>query len=355
MDLEKHWKKTLISADTTILSAINQMTIAALRILLVVDSEMHLLGVITDGDIRRHLLKQASLEVTVANIMRKNPVTAFISENKEQLLMKLHATGILHIPIVDENNHVVGLETFDSIYSKNSRENWVIFMAGGVGKRLQPLTVDCPKPLLKVGGKPISEILLENFIQCGFKNFCFSVNYKADMIRGYYGSGDRWGVNIHYIEEDDALGTAGSLSLLAKIPDRPFFVVNADVLTNINFGHILDFHQEHKSSIGATLCIRLHQHVIPFGVTQIDELNHCLISMEEKPKKNYFVNAGIYVLEPRSLEYLSYNSYCDMPNLLKKLMEKNITVATFPISEYWLDIGHHDNLMQAAIDYVEVF
>jgi len=187
-----------------------------------------------------------------AELLSKNAIkadyqirnTTNANETQDQILIKMHALNLLHLPIVDDNNRVIGLETFESLFTKNARDNWVIFMAGGMGKRLHPLTLDCPKPLLKIGNKPISEILLENFIQSGFKNYIFSINYKSEMIREYYGSGERWGVNIKYIQEDDELGTAGSLSLLSIMPDKPFFVINADVLTNVNFGHILDFHQE---------------------------------------------------------------------------------------------------------------
>ncbi|EKD71237.1 MAG: nucleotidyl transferase, partial [uncultured bacterium] len=161
--------------------------------------------------------------------------------------------------------------------------------------------------------------------------------------------------HIQYIEEDAALGTAGSLSLLPTIPDQPFFVINADILTNINFAHVLDYHQEQNNKAYATLCVKLYQNTIPFGVVHINENDHRLIRIEEKPKENYFVNAGIYILDPKSLEYLSFNSYCDMPHLLTNLTSKNLHVATFPIREYWLDIGHHDNLVTAARDYLEVF
>ncbi|OGT37985.1 MAG: hypothetical protein A3F11_03170 [Gammaproteobacteria bacterium RIFCSPHIGHO2_12_FULL_37_14] len=353
-DAAHRWKNVLINTDTTVLSAIRHMDAEALRVLLVVDEAQHLLGIITDGDIRRYLLKQSSLEATVEQIMNKNPVVAFISENQDQLLMKMHSLGILHLPIVDDEKRVVGLETLEHLFSRNIRENWVVFMAGGMGKRLYPLTVDCPKPLLKINNKPISEILLENFIKCGFKNYYFSVNYKADMIREYYGSGARWGVQIHYIEEDDALGTAGSLSLLPTPPDKPFFVINADILTNINFGHVLDFHQEQTGNPKATLCVRQYQNTIPFGVVHLDEKDHRLVDIEEKPVKNYFINAGIYILEPDTLQHLSFNSYCDMPNYLTHLVRQGLHVSTFPIREYWLDIGHHDNLVRAETDYTEV-
>lgn len=354
-DVKAHWKNVLINIDSNILSAIKKLDVEALRVLLVIDDLQRLLGIITDGDIRRYLLKQGNLEESVEKVMNKNPITASLSENQDQLLMKMHSLGILHLPIVDDKKRVVGLETFDSLFVKNTRDNLVVFMAGGAGKRLHPLTADCPKPLLKIGDKPISEILLDNFIKSGFKKFYFSVNYKSNMIRDYYGSGARWGVTIEYIEENAALGTAGSLSLLPIVPDKPFFVINADILTNINFGHVLDFHQEHAPKAQATICVRQYQNTIPFGVVNITENDHQLIDIEEKPTKNYFVNAGIYILEPKNLEHLAFNTYCDMPNFLTQLVKKGLSITTFPIREYWLDIGHHDNLVRAASDYIEIF
>ncbi len=354
-DSKFNWQAVLTSINTNVLTAIKRMDTYGLRVLLVVDDDRHLLGIITDGDVRRYLLKQASLEASIESVMNKNPITASISESQDQLLMRMRSLGILHLPIVDEERRVIGMETFNSIYDKNTRDNWVVFMAGGMGKRLHPLTIDCPKPLLKIGDKPIIEILLENFTKCGFRNFYFSVNYKADMIRDYFGSGARWGVQIQYIEENDVLGTAGSLSLLPSVPEKPFFVVNSDILTNINFGHLLDYHQEQKIKTNATLCVMEHQHTVPFGVVSINDVDHKLISIEEKPTTNYFVNAGIYILEPDVLQHLSFNLYCDMPNFLMSLVRQGLSVSTFPIREYWLDIGHHDNLLRAATDYLEVF
>lgn len=353
-DAKSSWRNVLISINTSVIAVIRHMDAEGLRAVLVVAEDGCLLGIVTDGDIRRYLLKQASLEASVEHAMNKKPVTASITENREQLLMRMQSLGILHMPIVDEQRRIVGFETFESLVAKDTRDNWVVFMAGGMGKRLHPLTIDCPKPLLKIGDKPISEILLENFIRSGFKNYIFSVNYKSDMIRNYYGSGQRWGVNIQYVEENAALGTAGSLSLLPFKPEKPFFVINADILTNINFGYILDFHQE-QADTHATLCVRQHQNTIPFGLVHLDEKNHRLLDIEEKPTKNYFVNAGIYILEPNALQYLTFNSYCDMPHFLTSLVKRNLNVTTFPIREYWLDIGHHDNLVRAASDYLEVF
>lgn len=356
MSHAKHdWKKVLISPDIKVMSAIEQLDASGLRILLVVNQAQHLLGVITDGNIRRYLLKHGNLDVQANEVMNANPVSASAHYKREKLLSIVRDAKILQLPLVDNSKKVVGLETLDSLANPEEKENWVMFMAGGLGKRLHPLTLDCPKPLLKIGEKPILEILLENFIKHGFRKFYFSINYMGEMIREYFGSGDKWGVEIRYVEEKNALGTAGSLSLLPEIPNEPFFVVNADILTNVNFDIILDYHTTNPNQSLATVCVRQHESTIPFGVVHIDDQDCGLTDVEEKPTKSYFVNAGIYVVSPEALQYLNYNNYCDMPTFLLKLVEQKKHVGTFPIREYWLDIGHHDNLMRAASDYLEVF
>ncbi|MCX7121849.1 MAG: nucleotidyltransferase family protein [Gammaproteobacteria bacterium] len=350
------WKRVLISPNGTIISAVEKLDQEALGVLLVVDVEHRLLGVITDGDIRRHLLKHGSMDEPVYRIMNKNPKTALETENKEQLLMKMQNLNILHLPILNLQKKVVGLETLNHLVAKRNRDNVVIFMAGGLGTRLHPLTLDYPKPLVKIGNKPIIETLLENFISNGFQKFYFSVNYKAKMIQEYFGNGEKWGVNIQYLEENQALGTAGSLKLLPSKPRLPFYVVNADIMTNLNFEQILEFHHYHLHHPAATVCVRQYQNTIPYGVVNIDKKKQNLINIEEKPTHNYFVNAGIYILNPEVLDYFpEENIVYDMPTLLSDLVKKNKLVATFPIREYWLDVGSHANLSQAVDDYRKVF
>jgi dTDP-glucose pyrophosphorylase len=350
------WQRVLISPDTTVIFAIEKIDKEALRILLVVDENQCLLGIVTDGDIRRHLLKHGSLDAPVHDMMGKNPKVASETESKDQLLMKMQNLNILHLPIVNSENKVVGLETLNHLTAKKKQDNWVVFMAGGFGKRLHPLTLDLPKPLVKIGNKPVLEILLENFIANGFHRFYFSVNYKASMIQDYFGHGEKWGVDIRYIQEDEALGTVGSLNLLPEKPKHSFFVVNADIMTNLNFNQILEFHEYHLHNPIATVCVRQYQNTIPYGVVKIDSKNHNLTAIEEKPTHSYFVNAGIYILNPAVLDYFpKKNVFYDMPNLLLELSGKNEFVATFPIREYWLDVGSHENLSQAIGDYNKVF
>ncbi len=351
-----NWQRILISPDISVISAIEKIDKEALRILLVVDAEHVLLGVVTDGDIRRHLLKHGSLDAPVHEMMGKNPKVGLETQDKDQLLMKMQNLNILHLPIVDSGNKVVGLETLNHLTAKKQHNNSVIFMAGGLGTRLHPLTLDFPKPLVKIGNKPILEILLENFIGRGFQHFYFSVNYKATMIQDYFGFGEKWGVHIEYLQEDCALGTVGSLRLLPSAPLLPFFVVNADIMTNLDFDRILEFHQYHLHQPIATICVRQYENRIPYGVMSIDPDRHNLINIQEKPVHSFFVNAGIYVLNPEVLQYFPNNNcFYDMPSFLLELIKKDKFVATFPIREYWLDVGSHESLSQAIFDYQRVF
>ncbi len=356
MTINNAWTRVLILPDHTVISAIEKLDKEALRVLLVVDSNQYLLGVITDGDIRRHLLKRGSLDAPVSDIMNKNPKTALETDTKDQLLIKMQNLNILHLPLINSENKVVGLETLNHLTKIKKRNNWVILMAGGLGTRLHPLTLDFPKPLVKIGNKPILEILLENFIKNGFYHFYISVNYKATLIQEYFGNGEKWGVSIHYLEEDKALGTVGSLNLLPAMPTQPFIVANADIMTNLNFDQILEFHQFNIHQPIATVCVRQYENTIPYGVVNIDQHQHNLINIEEKPTHSYFVNAGIYVLNPAVLNYFPQKSiYYDMPTLLSELVKKKKFVATFPIREYWLDVGSHESLGQAVGDYEKVF
>lgn len=350
------WQRVLISPETPIISAIDKIDREALRILLVVNMEQKLLGVVTDGDIRRHILRHGNLEIPVDHIMNRAPHVVSDVESREQILRKMQQLNVLHLPVVDFAGRIVGLELLSHVAEKKKYDNWVVFMAGGLGTRLHPLTLEYPKPLVRIGNKPILEILLENFINNGFHQFYFSVNYKASMIEEYFGNGEKWGVAIHYLHEDIALGTIGSLQILPEKPTEPFFVVNADIMTNLNFAQMLEFHHTHRTQPLATICVRQYQNTIPYGVLTIDSGNHQLLNIEEKPTYHYFVNAGVYMLNPDILSYFpKKNARYDMPSLLLSLLKEKKFITTFPIREYWLDVGSHDSLSQATSDYEKVF
>ncbi|MDH4101509.1 MAG: nucleotidyltransferase family protein, partial [Nitrospirota bacterium] len=255
------------------------------------------------------------------------------------------------VPIVDSEGRVVGIELLDEILHAETFDNAVVLMAGGLGSRLRPLTDDTPKPLLKVGNKPILETIIENFMEYGFNRFFISINYKGEKIEEYFGDGARWGADITYMRETDRMGTAGALAGLAGKIDKPVFVMNGDLLTRVNFKQLMKFHVEQKGA--ATMCVRNYDLQVPYGVVTTDRYR--LLSIEEKPSQRFFVNAGIYVIEPEVIGLIPQNTYFDMPELFKKLVEMKKEAAVFLIREYWLDIGRFDDLERANGEFARIF
>lgn len=347
----KNWRSVLVHPETTLLETIKTLDKGALRIALVVTEDNRLVGVVTDGNIRRGLLNHIGMNEPVKKIMHPNPVTAKASDSREHILSLMGARDIEHIPVLDEAGVIIGLEILHRLTRPEPRDNWVVLMAGGLGSRLGPLTKECPKPLLRVGPKPILEVILESFLEYGFKRFYLSVNYRKNMIQEYFGDGSSWGAEIRYLEEKERLGTAGSLSLLPERPELPFFVMNGDLLTRINFQHILDFHAKHQAH--ATLCVRRVEQTVPFGVVEMAQ--HRLVNIEEKPVHNYFVNAGIYLLDPGLLPLIPNNRYLDMPDLFRKAIKNGHETAAFPFLDYWMDIGQMGDFNKACQEYPQVF
>lgn len=351
MNKPKDWRSVLIDREATILQTIQVIDKGAMRIVLVVDGERHLLGVVTDGNIRRGLLSQVNLQEPVSKIMNPQPITAKITDSREHILSLMKARKIEHIPVLDEQGILVGLEMLQELTQPTPKDNWVVLMAGGLGSRLGALTQDCPKPLLQVGPKPILEVILESFLEYGFQHFYFSVNYKKQMIQSYFGDGSAWDAEIRYLEEPERMGTAGSLSLLPERPEHPFFVMNGDLLTRINFQHILDFHAKHQAQ--ATVCVRRVEQTIPFGVVEMAQ--HRLLKIEEKPTHHYFVSAGIYALEPALLSLIPPRQPLDMPDLLRQAIDQGYPIAAFPFLDYWMDIGQIGDYDQARREYANQF
>lgn len=349
--MKKKWNDILISPTLSIIDTMRLIDKTAMQIALVVDEDNRLLGTVTDGDIRRAILRGDSLGVRVEGIMNRRPRTFRSNESRKDMSVAMRLLKLSNIPIVDEQNRVVGLQVLDALIRPALRENPVILMAGGMGTRLRPLTSDCPKPLLKVGDRPVLQTILENFIEHGFQHFYFSVNYKAEMIEEYFGNGSKWNVNIRYIHEDMKLGTAGALSLLPEEPNLPMIVMNGDILTKINFQQLLDFHTDHRAT--ATMCVHKYDFQIPYGVVNVEK--HRLTDITEKPTQSFFINAGIYVLEPRVLHFIPQNAYYDMPSLFDKLMKQKMETSVFPLREYWLDIGHINDFERAQGDFKNFF
>lgn len=347
----KDWEKTLISPDMPILEALRIIDSGAMQIVLVVDENRKLLGTVTDGDIRRGILRGISLDTPVKEVMNQKPTTVYYYETRDKILAMMKNKAIHQIPVIDDAGRVVHIEVLNKLLQSARRNNWVVIMAGGLGQRLKPLTDDCPKPMLKVGDKPILETIIQNFIEYGFYQFYIAVNYKAEMIETYFGDGSKWGVNIAYLREKERLGTVGALKLLPAEPVEPVIVMNGDLMTKVNFGYLLDFHHQHHSQ--ATMCVREYQVQVPYGVVQID--NYRLTGIVEKPVQNYFVSAGVYVLDPQTFQYIPSNQYFDMPSLFDKVIRDRRETAVFPVREYWVDIGRMGDFEKANREYVEVF
>ncbi|RNB53841.1 CBS domain-containing protein [Brevibacillus gelatini] len=346
------WRDLLVSPHTPIRHTLEIIDKSARQIALVVDENNKLLGTVTDGDIRRGLLKGLTLQDSTSLIMNSFPTVASPYDTRENILALMKIKKIHQVPIVDEDGFIVHVEVLNDLLRPVKKDNWVVLMAGGLGTRLHPLTYDCPKPLLKVGNKPLLETILQSFIDQGFHRFYLSVKYKAEMIQQHFGDGSKWGVTIRYLEEQESLGTAGALSLLPEKPSDPFFVMNGDLLTKVNFEQLLDFHKTYQAQ--ATMCVREYDYQVPYGVVRLDK--HRLISIEEKPTQRYFVNAGIYVLNPAVLEYIPQNQFFDMPSLFEHVMKDSQQQAiAFPIREYWLDIGRMADFEKANLEFAEVF
>ena len=347
-----NWRNILLKPNDTLEKSIQILDQEALKIVLVTDDEGRLIGTITDGDIRRALIKSLGMRALIIDVMCDNPAVASIDDGHEEILAIMENKGLLQIPVLDQERRIVSLKTIQNMLRKEKYDNPVFLLAGGFGKRLHPLTDDIPKPLLTVGTKPILERILQQFIEAGFQNFYISTHYKAEMFREYFGDGSQWGINIEYVYESEPLGTAGALGLLPdSLPDLPMMMMNGDLLTKLNFDSLLKFHMENDSV--ATMCVREYDFEVPYGVIKAED--HRVTEIIEKPVHKFFVNAGIYVLSPELVKRMKKNVYSDMPNFLMDQIKGKRKVNMFPLHEYWLDIGRIEEYEKAQDDVSGLF
>ena len=342
----KSVKKIKITRDATIRDAMKIISKGALQIAVAVDKKDKLIGTLTDGDIRYGFLKGLNINSSIKSIIYKNPITANKNDSKEKLLKIALAKKIFQIPVIDKNKKLIGIHILDQLIKFKNKSNKVVIMAGGKGLRLRPLTKNIPKPMLKVGNKPILQTIVEKFKESGYENFVICVNYKSKIIKDFFGDGKKFGVKINYIQEKIRMGTAGALSLFKNKPKEPFFVINGDLLTNLDFEKMLDYHNQHKAI--ATMCIREYNIDSPFGELKLDKEK--ITAIDEKPKHKFFVNAGVYVLDPKCITLIPKRFY-DMPSLFRKIIGKKYKTISFPLGEYWLDVGRFNDYKKANLDY----
>ncbi len=348
----EQYKKTLIKPDISLKEALKQMDKASLQILLALDEKDKLLGILTDGDIRRAIIKGIDFKTPINSIMIKNPFTISYLTDKSEALILMKRYDVKHIPIVDEENKVLGIYLWKD-FLKNGKVKYpikdipVIIMAGGKGKRLDPFTKIFPKPLIPIGEKPIIEIIMDNFKKYGFNKFIVSLNYRAEMIKMYFSENPN-NYEISFIREKDFLGTAGSLSLIKSKLNSTFIVSNCDVIIDINFDRLLSYHKKNKNQITILGAIR---HIkIPYGVLKINDAD--LDKIIEKPDYHIIVNSGICILEPEVIELISKNKAMDMPDLMVLAKKKGFKVQVYPANCSWFDIGEWDEYKK-ALEYME--
>jgi dTDP-glucose pyrophosphorylase/predicted transcriptional regulator len=342
-----NWKNALIRPDATLHDAIAMLDSSALQVVMVVDESEHLKGTITDGDIRRAILSGKALTESVEGVMKTTPITVGTETTRHELIRLMKTTTVRRLPVLDADGHIVGLELLEQLIDVGARGNAVVLMAGGLGSRLMPRTERTPKPMLEIGGKPMLERTIDGFKAHGFHKFILAVNYRAEVIQRHFGDGSHLGVEIQYVHEADRLGTAGALSLIEESLDRPFFVMNGDVLTDCNFEMMLDFHSVEKSTV--TMAVREYDFQVPFGVVSVDQPR--ILSIDEKPVHSFFVNAGIYTLEPSVLKYLERGEYADMPAVIGSVIDDGGQANAFPLREAWLDVGSDEDFQRAQARY----
>jgi dTDP-glucose pyrophosphorylase len=340
---EKTWRKALLPATATLQEAIRNLDQSALQIILVVAEDELLLGTLTDGDIRRGLLRGLDLSCAIESLMTREPLVVPEGLPPKAVAQLMQVNKIHQLPVVDRRRRVMGLHVWHELQATSRRPNLMVIMAGGLGTRLRPHTEACPKPLLPVNGKPMMEHIIERAKAEGFQRFVIAINYLGQMIEQHFCDGRRWQVEIEYLREQSPLGTAGAIALLDPRPQLPFLVSNGDVLTDIRYSELLDFHCRHGAA--ATMAVRQHEWQHPFGVVRTNGIE--IVGFDEKPVARTHINAGIYVLEPDCLDALGVGEPCDMPTLFARLQERGTRTIAYPMHEPWLDVGREDDLDRA--------
>lgn len=347
----KHWEQTLIGLESTLRDALDVIDRAGSQIALVVDADRHLLGTLSDGDMRRALLRGVSLDDRVETAMHRNPAVATHDEDLQAVAAQIRRLGLHQMPRVDSDNRVVGLTLLDDVMLVQPRDNWVVIMAGGLGSRLAELTRDTPKPMLKVGSRPLLETIVRGYADQGFRRFYFAVNYKSEQIEAHFGDGSALGIEVRYLREQQRMGTAGALSLLPERPTLPFIVTNADLLTREDHCGMVDLHE--ASGADATMGVRPYEMQVPFGVVQ--ERDGLIMGIEEKPTQVFSVSAGMYVLSPQVLDLVPSGQFFDMPSLFDVMMREGLHTRCHRVDGYWLDIGQLPDYERAKVDFEKVF
>ena len=338
---------TLASEKESIKEIMRRINWSRMEIILVVNDRGALIGTITDGDIRRGILAGVDMGQAVSIIMNSRPVTVPLGTSLPEMLAIMRKRSIRHLPVVDSQGRPVRLERLEALVDSMTGGADAVVMAGGMGTRLRPLTDNLPKPMIPVAGQPILDHILGGLKRSGIEDVVLSVNYLGDCIREHVGNGRKHDLNVNYINEKQRGGTAGAISRLNPRPQRPFIVMNGDLLTDLNFATLLQFQKAHDHTM--VMCVRRHAIQVPYGVVDIQE--GCVTGLREKPVLEHFINAGIYVLKPSCIDLIPPERYFDMTDFVSLLLQRGESVGVFPIIEYWRDIGNIDDLKAAEREH----
>ena len=336
---------TFIDPGASITEAVQRLDQAGTGALLLAGPERRLLGLLTDGDVRRALLRGVSFEEACTTIATAKPVVAQEGVSFADALQVMNRHDVNHLPVVDAKGLLAGLLLRRDLVTQEGVPISAVIMAGGFGIRLRPLTDQTPKPMLPVGDRPLLARTIERLRQAGIRHVNVTTHHLADRIMSYFGDGQAHGVEIHYVSEERPLGTCGGLKLVDESPG-PVLVINGDILTGVNFRELVTFHQRHHAD--ATVCVRKYDVQVPYGVVESD--GPWLQTVREKPLVSLFVNAGIYLLEPGLRHYIPEGERFDMTDLINRLVADGRCVVSFPIMEYWLDVGKPADYAQAQRD-----
>lgn len=334
-----------VSPAVTITQAIAQLDKAGTGALLLCDADRKLHGVLTDGDIRRAILAGISLNVACSTIASMNPLRAPSDISPKDALHLMNTHDINHLPLVDDDGCVTGFVLRKDLVTEEQLELSAVIMAGGYGTRLRPLTDNVPKPMLPVGDRPLLELTIEQLRKAGIRRVSVTTHYLADSIVDHFGNGEAFGVDLNFVTEDHPLGTAGGLKLI-EVSKDPILVMNGDILTEVSFKDFLAYHRSHKADV--TVAVRRYEMQVPYGVIECD--GSAVKRLREKPDVSFLVNAGMYLIEPSVFGYIPQGQRFDMTDLIQRLLEEGRSVASYPILEYWLDIGKLADYQRALED-----
>jgi dTDP-glucose pyrophosphorylase len=349
---ESSWRKVIVDPQTTIRDVLVAINRGGIGVALITEG-LKLIATVTDGDMRRALLEGQDLDSSVSVLLTRkvsshfgDPVTAPAGTDQTILLNLMRKNQVRHLPLIDEKGEVNDLVTLEQLLPDEVVPLQAVIMAGGYGSRLRPLTEELPKPMLPLRGRPLMERVVEQLREAGIRRVNISTHYKSEKIIEHFGDGQNFGVELSYVQEEEPLGTAGALGLM-ETPKEPLLVINGDILTQMDFRALLAYHREHTATL--TVAVRKYDLSVPYGVITTDAESR-VIGLQEKPLLSFFVNAGIYLLEPKAYDFIPKNEHCDMNEVIQALLDNEEKVVSFPIHEYWIDIGQSSDYLKAQED-----